>query len=67
METRTSGSVRGMKKLTCSQAERFIPTLPSLERANPALMAPSVCGKRTRSPCRRQPNGRSFASGPFMG
>jgi hypothetical protein len=34
METRTSGSVRGMKKLTCSQAERFIPTLPSLERAN---------------------------------
>ena len=39
METRTSGSVRGMKKLTCSQAERFIPTLPSGAGQFP-LMAP---------------------------
>ena len=44
METRTSGSVRGMKKLTWSQAERFIPTLPSSERANSRSMAPSVSG-----------------------
>jgi hypothetical protein len=66
METRTSGSVRGMEKLARSRVERFIPTLPSGSGPIPArwLLKRPEGGRDHRAGEAKRPQ---LASGPLAG